>query len=173
MFYAYEKGWLNLCYGNQNAIRGRKEQNSVKRLLKVVLIFSLTIIAAIIIPFIAAPVIDDIALANYKKEVLSNLELPADTEVIEIVTGCGNTSGTGNHTELYVAILVKTDLTENDWKDYGISALDSGSNKTEPLAMGCIGLSFDLDEEDGFADGYHILEYSKSAPCSMFDLRGH
>lgn len=79
---------------------------------------------------------------------LEELKLPADTAVAETIEGCGNTSGTGNHTELYVAVLLKTDLNEDALREYYPSALSAEECGWKTLAMVCVGVSF-TEQTDG------------------------
>lgn len=135
------------------------------------------LIALLILLFSLPMLIDNIALGLYKADVLDNLSLPAETEIVEVVSGCGNTSGAGNHTELYVAILLKTTLPEEEWERSAYSAyIDRyvAWEGQETLAMSCVGVSFseitaDIDSDET----YYIFECVKSAPCSFLDLRGH
>lgn len=136
----------------------------------VILIIVIALIAIVILPFIIAPVIDNIALGRYRSQVLSELEMPAESVIVETVSGCGNTGGTGNHTELLVSVLVKSELDEDAFFEYYPHAYEAGKRDFETWAMGCVGLSFSKPEAEG---NYYILEFIKSAPCSDFDLRGH
>lgn len=137
---------------------------------KICLIIFMALIALVILPFIAGPIIDNMALRHFKASVLKDLDLPPGTDIIETVSGCGNTGGTGNHTELYVAILVKSTLSEAEWEEYGLASHKVSADGAETWAMGCVGQSFSRIDN---TDGLYILEYAKSAPCSDFDLRGH
>jgi len=142
----------------------------LKKLFKIISILFIAFPAMIICLFFICPVIDNIALENYKKEVLNTLNLPPDTVIIEAVSGCGNTSGTGNHTELYVAVLVKTALSEHEWKSANAASHDVVSERAQTSAMSLVGVSFSQINDP---EGYYIFEFTKNAPCSDFDLRGH
>lgn len=145
-------------------------KKTVKILGIVILVIVIALIAIVILPFIIAPVIDNIVLARYRSQMINELELPADTEIVETVSGCGNTGGTGNHTELLVSVLVKSELNEDAFFEYFPHAYEAEECDFETWAMGCVGLSFSKPKEEG---NYYILEFIKSAPCSDFDLRGH
>lgn len=136
----------------------------------VILIIVIALIAIVILPFIIAPVIDNIALSKFRSQVLSEVEMPAESVIVETVSGCGNTGGTGNHTELLVSVLVKSKLDEGAFFEYYPHAYKAEELDFETWAMGCVGLSFRKPEAEG---NYYILEFIKSAPCSDFDLRGH
>ncbi|MCH5269748.1 MAG: hypothetical protein J1E83_03280 [Lachnospiraceae bacterium] len=145
-------------------------KKTVKILGIIILAIVVALIAIVILPFIKASVIDNMALNKYRSRILNELELPTDTEIVETVSGCGNTGGTGNHTELLVSVLVKSELDEDAFFAYYPHAYEAEERDFETWAMGCVGLSFNKPEEEG---NYYILEYIKSAPCSDFDLRGH
>lgn len=142
----------------------------IKKVFKMIFLLFIVLLAMMILPFLICPIIDNAALRNYKKEVLNTLKLPQNTEVIETVGGCGNTSGTGNHAELYVAVLVKTTLSENKWKSYYTVSHDVSLDGEQTFAMSLVGLYFSHIDNP---EGYYILEYAKEAPCSDFDLRGY
>ena len=145
----------------------------LRKTAKIILIIFLAVffllIAVIVLPFVVSPIIDNIALARYETQILEELDLPPDAEVIEIIHGCGNTGGTGNHTEMYVGMLVKTSLPAEEWEEYHYQVYSTLTHGMETWAMGCVGLSF---SEEYIAEGYYILEFIESAPCSEFDLRG-
>ena len=148
-------------------------QKIFKLIKKILIVTVFAIIAAIIFPILSALIIDDVALIHFRNEFISSLELPPDTEIVEVVSGCGNTSGTGNHIEMYVALLVKTGLSEDEWEELGTNAHNPRTDSPNwSWAMECLGLSF---EHEGyhFAEGFYIFDKVKSAPCSIFDLRGH
>lgn len=124
----------------------------------------------IILPFLICPIIDNIALSQYKKEVLNTLNPPSNTEVVEVVSVCGNTSGTGNHTEMYVAVLVKTTLSENEWKSFHVVSHNVSLDGEQTFAMSLVGVNFSHIDN---SEGYYIFEYIQQAPCSDFDLQGY
>ena len=142
----------------------------LKKILKIIFTLFIILLVLIILPFVISPIIDNVALGNYKKEVLDTLYLPPDTEIVETISGCGNTSGTGNHTEMYVAILVKTSLSEEEWKSYGFLSHDVLAEGEKTFSMSLVGVYFSHIDNP---EGYYILEYAKQAPCSDFDIRGH
>lgn len=146
----------------------------LRKAAKIILIIFLTVflllIAIIVLPWVISPIIDNIALGHYESQILEELELPPDVEVIEIIHGCGNTGGTGNHTEMYVGMLVKTSLPAEEWDEYHDQVYSTLTHGMETWAMGCTGISF---SGEYIEEGYYILEFIQSAPCSEFDLRGH
>ncbi len=130
-------------------------------ILAVVLV-GILISALIIIP----GKINDYNLDKYTKEVLSGVKLPEKTEIVEYVAGCGNSTGAGDHTDLYVAILLKSELS---WQELSqtfgrVHIVETRGDKT--LAMDIIGLEFEAKTED---NGYYIVEFRKSG---ILDWRG-
>ncbi len=146
----------------------------MKKICKGILILFLVFIAMIVLTFLASPIINDIAADNYKKEVLGNLNLPENTVLVEAVNGCGNTSGTGNHNEIYVSILLKTTLPDSEVGQFFPYVHKVSSDGARTLSMMLLNLSFsDLDNIKSNTEGYYIVEYIRDSPCSDFDLRGH
>lgn len=110
--------------------------------------------------------INDYNLAKYTKEVLNSIDLPEKTEMVEYVAGCGNSTGAGDHTDLYVAILLKSELSWQELsKTFGrVHIVETRGDKT--LAMDIIGLEFKTNTGD---NGYYIVEFRKSG---ILDWRG-
>ncbi len=88
---------------------------------KIFLILVFSILVICILPFFLCPLLDDIVLIKYRSGNLKTLnnELPDDVVIMEIVSGCGNTGGTGNHTDLYVSVLVTAPFSETEWETIG------------------------------------------------------
>lgn len=135
-----------------------------------ILVLFLLLISGIVLPFLLARVVDDIALGRYRSQVLRELGLPEGITLVETIAGCGNTGGTGNHTELFVAVLLKTELSEEEFRAYYPHAYNAEEKGWETWAMGCVGVRFRQPQEEG---SYHILEFIKSAPWGDWDIRGH
>ena len=121
--------------------------------------------------------VNDAALKTFSEEIVGNLTMSENSEMVEYISGCGNTSGTGNHVELYVAILIKSSLDKEELLSYykndeyflWIDHIESYSDG-RTIGMVATGKEFDSDIQSG--DAYYILEYSKSAPLSWLDIRG-
>jgi len=86
-------------------------RNSIKI---VIFIVALTIFIS---PWIISPILNDIKANSIEKEILA-IPLPNSTQCIEILSFCGNTSGTGDHVEVWSGFLIRTTLTEEEIKDY-------------------------------------------------------
>ena len=124
--------------------------------------------------------INDMALSEYQAQVVQDLVLPEGTTVEEYISACCNSSGTGNHTDLYVAVLIKStadyetlsEKVKNSFaeEDTYCNIHVVEKNGSETLAMKTADISFSKKIEQ--PTGYYILEFNKRAPLSLFDLRG-
>ena len=133
------------------------------------------IIASLVVISVCVPCwVDDLALSGYEEKIEKSIAEVPEIKVLQVVSGCGNSSGTGDHTELYVAVLVETNLYEDDIKNKitGITDVhDVRANGYKTLVMDMIDLNFDEKSYNGRGNCY-ILEFSERAPCSSFDMRG-
>ena len=151
-----------------------------KRSLAATVIIAGIVLIGIIVCAIKLPMyINDKALARYETQVLQNLVLPDDAVVEEYISACCNSSGTGNHTDLYVAVLVKSTVDYETIKqsidgfsleDTNCFVYDVARLGDKTLAMEITGISFSKDIEN--AENYYIIAFNKRAPMSWFDLRG-
>ena len=87
-------------------------------MLKKVMIGLLIVVVAIPAMYymslvVFCPVINDVRAAKIEKEFF-NIPVPPKTEIVESYSFCGNTSGTGNHVEIWSGILVKSELPETE-----------------------------------------------------------
>lgn len=131
------------------------------------------LLAGLLLLFVGAIAVDELALPGYRQEVLDSLSLPAGAQVVETVSGCGNTGPTGNHTELYVAVLVSAPDGAALRQQFPYLH-DAAENGLSTGAMEQLGLVFtEPDTATGAQKNYYILEFFKEAPMSDFDLRGH
>ncbi len=127
-----------------------------------VIVISLFITAVIMVPI----KINDYNLEKYKEEVLANINLPEKTEMVDYVAGCGNSTGAGDHTDLYVAVLLKSELSWEELSETSgrVVIINGEDNKT--IAMYNMNLEFKT-KTDG--EGYYIAEFRKSG---ILDWRG-
>ena len=131
-------------------------------------------IAFILAVFCISYWVDDYALSVYREEVEKSLSEVPEVTVLEVVSGCGNSSGTGDHTELCVAVLIETALDKDDirGKVADITDIyDVYENGYKTLVMDRIDLRFKEENYNGSVNCY-ILEFLKRAPCSSLDFRG-
>ena len=146
-----------------------------KKSIRVVCWLFLILIMLLPASWMGAYWINNIALRHYEKKVMSQAEINTDTMIAEVVSGCGNTSGTSNHTELYVGILVKTSLSEEEVREIYSQAAqivktEAGLVKTSVMSL--LNLSFSQSSKETDEEEYYIIEYIAPAPCQS-DIRGH
>ena len=135
--------------------------------LGMAIVISIIVISLFITAIIMVPIkINDYNLGKYKEEVLANINLPEKTELVEYVAGCGNSTGGGDHTDLYVAVLLKSELSwEELSKTFGrVQIINGEDNKTIPMYN--MNLEFKT-KTDG--EGYYIAEFRKPG---ILDWRG-
>jgi len=149
-----------------------------------VLIAILVVLALCISPFVIAPIANNIKAQSFISEVKKSA-FPASTEVLEVVGGVGNTSGTGNHVELLAAVLVKSDLTLEQLRDYYRAdsiendyvlnnAIIQVTETTQTTSsMDILNLTFKNFENISSDDNLYIIQKIESAVFSTFDLRGN
>lgn len=124
--------------------------------------------------------VNDTALLQFEQKVLGKLNFSEEVVFVESISACCNSSGTGNHTDLYVAVLVKSaadcetlsETVKNSFaeEDTYCNIYLVEKNGSETLAMKIADISFSKKIEQ--PTGYYILEFNKRAPLSLFDLRG-
>ncbi len=147
----------------------------IKRIVITILI---VIPILIITPFIAFPIANNIKATVVTNE-MKKLPLPERTEFIEITRGCGNTGGTGNHTEILISMLVKSDLSQEKiaefYKDYSpyIDVIEVDIGRTSTFSMQLLGQEFRKLQNIIDYKGYYIVQKTEDAISSEFDLRGH
>ncbi len=159
------------------------EKKPVRGILKILPIPFLLLIAMLIqmfaLPAICTSVNNSLSLKTV--EVMKEIPLPEDTGYIETVTFTGRVSGTGDGTDLFSAMLIKSELSEDELVRY-YSAYDYGTEqgkyyvtkqtgqKIEKVYSADVYLVHELKENE---DYYLIYVYGKTIPpFSWFDIRG-
>lgn len=146
--------------------------------LKQILLTALVAVILVPIGFIAfslfiGPMLNDAFASSVEKE-LSSLKLPPETEIIETASYCGNTSGTGNHVEIWAGLLIRSDLKEEEiiefYKDYQIVwAVPTDQNLyPEPSDY----MKFSYLSRNGDRTGCYIIADYYNA-VTQNDIRGH
>ena len=147
----------------------------VKRTIIVILIL---IPILIITPFIAFPIANDIKAKILTNEMQKSTP-PEKTKIIEVVSGCGNTSGTGNHTEILICLLIKSDLSQEKITEFYknnypyVDVVKVEKEQTCILSMQIVGLEFKKLKDIKDYNGYYVVERVVDAISSGLDLRGH
>ena len=139
------------------------------------------IIAAIVAVALLAGFIISIPLVNNgsAKDVeksLTDIALPEDTELVESISEAGKFVGNGNGMQYFGAILVKSELSEEELNAYYSEKLDGAvakEQKTQNIEFlhGFVSFETELDENDN----YYIVYCFGSGifPFSELDIRGH
>jgi len=141
---------------------------------RIITIFYITILAFVVLCFMPGW-INDISCRIYRNEVESSLADESYINVLQLLHECGNSSGTGNHTDLYVVALVETDIQREKLEDKvpGVrEVFDADKNNYITPAMKIMNLKFNK-ESAGDGRNCYILEFSRPSPCYAFDISGH
>ena len=124
-------------------------------------------------------------IANRTTEELANTQLPENTEIVDTISIAGKVSGNGNGMQYFGAVLLKTDLSEEELDTYYQQYRGNSSKflikkqETEKIeVIDKSGYYFQtFNEED--KEKYYIL-YSYGSADGIFledllelDLRGH
>ncbi len=105
---------------------------------------------------------------------LAQLELPAGTELVETTSFVGNTTGTGNHVEIWAGILVYSTLSEEELKSHFAGRADVSAVPQDLAAYLPYDKAFiDFHALEGVAkgDGYFVIGGYFEA-FTQADLRG-
>ena len=144
----------------------------MRNMKRILIIFFSVVFTVAILPWFAFPILNDIKANNLKQE-LQSAPLPQSTEIIEALSGCGNTGGTGDHTETWAGIIIKTELSEDEiYSFYGDNVQKVDLDKRKTFIMDLIGKEFTSLKSISEYDGYYIVERVGNAVSSFFDIRG-
>lgn len=149
--------------------------------MKRIIITLMAVVIAVPLLFLAGllfvgPWVNDCKAAQVTRE-LKALALPDDTQAVETVSFCGNTSGTGNHVEIWAGILLQTTLPEEDLtaafgEPYVVEKLacqqDVDAWIPSVAAFTCL-----PDDFTGGDGGQYYLLYIMKEPLTQWDIRGH
>ena len=106
---------------------------------------------------------------------------PPQTEIIEVISYFGNTTGRSNHAEAWIGILIKSKLTKEELEKYYkdlyrqtiVYKIPEDRQKIEALSM----LDNTFESLAGMTDydGYYIVERiePRNGLLWFFDVRGH
>lgn len=145
---------------------------------KVFVIIVITVALFCLSILIAVPIVNDHVAKKTAKE-LSDLPLPADTELLESVYKAGKLVGNGNGMQYFGAILIKSELSLEELQEYYSEFAESewkciveNQTDTEIRMVEHKSLTFETDIE---GDHYYIV-YSWGENHTIFhelDIRGH
>lgn len=145
---------------------------------KVLIFIAAGLVLAILSVLIAAPIIND-SVSKKTADELACLPLPASTELVETVHKSGKLVGNGNGMQYFGAILIKSELAENELREYYSAfaedewdcLVEKQTDKNiKVIEHGKLAFKSDIEE-----DNYYIV-YSWGDNDTIFhelDIRGH
>lgn len=138
----------------------------MKRILKrLLLLFSAVLAFLLFFNFIGGALCNDIRASRLEKGYAS-LPLLPDTKRIEVSSFVGNTGGTGNHTEIWVGMLIQSSLSAKELAQY----FPDDDVSAAPLEEGWARFDALVGESPG--EGFYVVSNYYDA-FTQADLRGH
>ena len=150
----------------------------VLKLFGAVMLTVMVMVTCLIFILVISPFIND-ALAKETADGLVDLPLPNDTEYMESVYCAGKLVGCGNGMNYYGAILIKSDLSLEDLREYYSGYAE---NEWECVVEDQIGSDIEMIEHEQLSfktdvegDEYYIVYTwgSHDNFFSFFDIRGY
>ncbi len=143
-----------------------------KRLLLGLLLAFLIPVLLLAYPLAIAPLRNDLAADRLLKALLADVELPPEASVVETAAWAGNSSGTGNHVELWAGLLIRYEgapetalgIPAEELRDWGHGEAFPVSLRPEDLFPALAGL-------DDWESRWILGTYGEAA--TQWDLRGH
>lgn len=157
----------------QNAIKRIYKQSLWQRLKKIAK-YSYISLLLMLLFFICFNLFGGPLCNNFKASFIeksyASLELPPECQLLETTSFVGNTSGTGNHTEIWAGMLLYTTLSEVELQPYfsDFDIYPASTDWTSKLPL----IRFSLLDNQPAQDNYYIIGRSYNAFTQM-DLRGH
>ncbi len=146
----------------------------LKRGLLTLVIAPIAIIVVIVSLYIIFPILNDIKANRLATDWAENIALPDNTEIVEVISGSGNTGGTGNHTEIWAGILIKSNLSSDEVNAFfGSDVFVVDKSNTRTFIMSLMNKKFSYLDISTDYDDLYIIEIIDEAVSSEFDLRGH
>ena len=143
--------------------------------MRKIIIISVSVIFCGFLAFlIITPIVNDNIAKKTAKEI-SDLSLPQNTEYIETVYKAGKLVGNGNGMQYFGAILIQSELTLNELKEFYLNRSNCEVKQQTTSEIGIIehgNLAFQTDINE---DNYYIV-YSWGTNSGIFhelDIRGH
>lgn len=128
---------------------------------------------AVFYNFIGGALCNDIKASQIEKSFL-RMDLPSGTECVEITSFVGNTSGTGNHTEIWAGMLIHSTLSKEElgsyFEDCAIHTILECMEEPFLASLRFSALSDSSYEEQ--SSGYFVVGNYYEA-FTQSDMRGH
>lgn len=149
-----------------------------KKMKKTIGIILALLFAGLLTLIIGSPIKNNLE-AKKVANAIKECALPERTELLDTVSAAGKLVGNGNGMQYFGAILIKSELSLEELKEYyGKLASDEFQNIVEKQETGTIDfiehadLSFDADGD--YENTYIVYSWGDySGLASEFDLRGH
>lgn len=145
----------------------------MKKIIKIILIIILTLPLAFLL---LVPLANNYSAAKVANR-LKNIPLPEKTEYIDSVSAAGKLIGNGNGMEYLGAILIQSELSEDDLNQYyaeedGDCWVSAQKGKyIDFIEHGTVFFSGDMLPDKQY---YIVCAWGEGIePFTMFDLRGH
>ena len=154
------------------------------KILKRILVVLLSVIIVLpIISYIGIVITNNIIADNVEKDLVA-YELPINTKLVDSISIAGKLTGNGNGMQYMGAILVESDLSEEELKEYYSSKFDYIEvNEQETVNLDFIqNVSFNADIKSGDKTYYSIICWDDDrremfgdfiSELLDFDIRGH
>lgn len=143
--------------------------------MKKIIVIGASIVFCVLLTFlIATPIVNDSVARKTAKE-LSDLPIPQNTECIETVYKAGKLVGNGNGMQYFGAILIQSELTLNELKEFYLNKSNcevkqQTTSEIEIIEHANLAFKTDINE-----DNYYIV-YSWGTNSGIFhelDIRGY
>ena len=146
----------------------------MKKLNKCIKIFFVSLLLICIIFIISIPIINNYSASKVKKE-LCNIPLPSNTEIIESISKAGKLVGNGNGMQYFGAILIKSNLSlqelKNYYSQYKKSVDIQAEQEINKIEHGVLKFSNRIDLSENY---YIVYSWGNGiSPFNEFDIRGH
>ena len=147
----------------------------MKKYVISVIIAAIVAVALLVGFMISIPLVNNGSAKDVEKS-LTDIALPEDTELVESISKAGKLVGNGNGMQYFGAILVKSELSEEELNAYYSEKLDGAVVKEQKsqnieFLHGFVSFETEFDENDN----YYIVYCFGSGifPFSELDIRGH
>ncbi len=161
----------------------------IKKLLIIIAFTPVALIILAIIPFLIAPIINEVTLNGFAKQ-LYNSSLPANTKLIEKEAVCGKLNGNGNGMDFFACILIQSEMSLEELADYYQNMQMKAAQKTKghliiPKVVPADGYQLKtdyLEHADIYFDklkgindyaGYYVVMIYDGGYFGNFDIRAH
>lgn len=150
---------------------------------KIFIILLIVIIAFSTIFYLAIVITNNSIADKIEKDIVS-YELPTNTKLIDSLSAAGKLTGSGNGMQYMGAILIESDLSADEIKEYYSSEFDYIEvNEQETVNLSVLqNVSFNADIESGEKTYYSIICWDDQgremfgdfvSKLLDFDIRGH